>query len=353
MTPDLVDVVAAGDRSLEPRHAGPVLVTGPDRSGTTLMFALLASHPELCMVRRTNLWRWFDGRYGDLADAANLERCLDDLVAYRRMAHLQPDRERLRDEMRDGPATYGRLFELVMRHHAERAGASRWGDKSLHTEHHADRVFAAFPDARMIHMLRDPRDRYASVRRRGGNDVRRVGAAAGRWRASTRAAERNRQRHPDRYLVVRYEDLVHQPETTMRRVCDFIGEDYTPAMLTMGGAPSHREAGANSSFGDVEAGTISTRATGRFHRVLSPVEIACIQVLLGRAMRRVGYPPVPVRLDRGQQLRLLARDLPMHAVRMVGWTVTEAVRRRVPGRRVPAARMRDHGPAGQGTEHDG
>ena len=126
----------------------PVFIAGSDRSGTTLMFALLASHPDLCMVRRTNMWRYFYQRYGDLASPENFERCLDEMVRYRRMRHLQPDADRIRREFVEGDPSYGRLFCLFHRHHAERAGKSRWGDKSLHTEHFADDIFAEFPGSR-------------------------------------------------------------------------------------------------------------------------------------------------------------------------------------------------------------
>src|ERR687896_1775843 len=79
-----------------PTEPAPVLVGGPDRSGTTLMFALLASHPNISMVRRTNMWRYFHRRYGDLGDARNLERCLSDMTRYRRMRPLKPDADRIR-----------------------------------------------------------------------------------------------------------------------------------------------------------------------------------------------------------------------------------------------------------------
>ena len=65
----------APDTSLQPersseerRELGPVFIAGADRSGTTLLFALLASHPNISMVRRTNMWRYFHQRYGDLGD---------------------------------------------------------------------------------------------------------------------------------------------------------------------------------------------------------------------------------------------------------------------------------------------
>jgi hypothetical protein len=321
-----------------PTGRPPLFVAGPDRSGTTLMFALLASHPDVSMVRRTNMWRYFHRRYGDLGDRTNLERCLGDMVRYRRMRHLQPDPDRIRDDFLRGPPTYGRLFALFHEHNAERLGKTRWGDKSLHTEHYADRVLAELPDARIIHMVRDPRDRYASVRRRNGQDLSRVGAATGRWLASARAGRHNERRYPGRYLVVRYEDLVRQPEATMRRLCAAIDLDYSPHMLSMAGLPEHRDRGGNSSFQDIEPGTISTRAIGRYRTVLSAPELAFIQLVAGRELTASGYEKIPVELTGRDRLCFWAVDLPISLARMAGWTTLERLRR-WRGVRVPPAKQ--------------
>jgi hypothetical protein len=317
--------VGRGESAAE---SAPLFIAGPDRSGTTLMYALLASHPDVSMVRRTNMWRYFHGRYGDLARPANLERCLDAMVGYRRMRHLRPDPERILREFLEGPPTYGRLFALFHQHNAERVGATRWGDKSLHTEHSADRVFAEFPDARIIHMVRDPRDRYASVRARNGQELSRVGAATGRWLASARAGRRNEARYPDRYLIVRYEDLAQAPDRTMRHVCAAIGLGYTPGLLTMSGAPDHRDSGGNSSFGDLVPGTISTGAIGRFRRAVPPVDVAFIQLVAGRQMAALGYERESVELTGTRRLRFWLAEVPVDLSRMVAWMVLAWARRR-------------------------
>jgi hypothetical protein len=313
-------------------------VVGPDRSGTSLMFALLASHPNLSMVRRSNMWRYFHGRYGDLSQPDNFERCLTTMLRYNRLRHLQPDPERIRREFWQGEPTYGRLFALFHQHHAERRGKPRWGDKSLHTEHYADRVFAEYPNARIIHVARDPRDRYASVRKRYGQTLSRVGAATGRWLLSMRRAMRNQQRYPDRYLIVRYEALTQQPEATLRQVCAFLDEEYTPVMLTMAGAPEHRDSGQNSSFGQIEPGVITTRPIGRFRTVLSSSDIAFIQLWAGREMEALGYPREPVRFSPGERLAFYLVDLPFNLTRMWGWLTLSAIRM-IKGVPIPSRRL--------------
>jgi len=298
---------------------GPVFVGGLDRTGTSLMYALLASHPSIAMTRRTNWWTYFHGRFGDLADDANLDRLLDTMMRYRRHRKLEPDRERLRREFREGSPEYARLFALLESHHAERLGRHRWGDKSLHTERSADTVFAEFPDAHLIHMVRDPRDRYSSVIKRWKKVRGGVGSGTAAWLASIRLGEHNSERYPDRYRMVRYEDLAARPEETMRAVCEFIGEPYVPQILEMRGADTFREAG-NSSYGQIPEGTISTKSIGRYRAVMRPEEIAFVEGRAGREMQAHDYE-----LDRPtvNRLRYAAMDYPANLAKLLGWQVRE------------------------------
>lgn len=302
----------------------PIFIAGPDRSGTSLMFALLASHPNISMVRRTNMWRYFHDRYGDLSKRENFERCLSDMTRYNRMRHLQPDADRIRREFLQGEPTYGHLFSLFHLHNAERLGKPRWGDKSLHTEHYVDRVLREYPNAKIIHMIRDPRDRYASVRKRHGRDNPRLGGSTGRWLFSIYRAQRNVKRYPGQYKIVCFEDLTRDPEGVMRDVCAFIGEEFAPSMMSMSGAAEHTNVGGNSSFEKIEPGKISTKPVGRYREVLSNLEIMYIQLFAGKLMERFGYQKQPVRLSAGEWIKFITQVLPASMVRMVGWTVMTA-----------------------------
>lgn len=323
-------------------NRGPIFLAGPDRSGTTLIFALLASHPNISMVRRTNMFRYFYRRYGDLGRPENFEQCLSEMSRFNRMKHLKPDVERIRHEFWEGKPGYGRLFALFHQHNAERAGKPRWGDKSLHSEHFAAEIFTEFPDAKIIHMTRDPRDRYASVSKRHGKSTPRLGPVTGRWLSSMWTVQRNQDRYPGRYMVVRFEDLAAHPEETIRKVCAFIGEEFSPAMLTMEGATVHRDGGGNSSFGQLEPGAISTKPIGRFRQVLSGAEIAFIQLFGGSIMKSCGYRTEPVRLSPLEWMRFLALVLPFHLARMCGWLMIDTIQMR--RARVPRRRLRNEDP---------
>jgi sulfotransferase family protein len=316
---------------------GPVFVAGLERSGTSLMYALLATHPNIAMTRRTNLWTHFFGQYGDLARSENFERCFAMMQRYRRLVVLDPDWERLRREFLAGPATYERLFALLEAQFAQRHGKPRWGDKSLNTERYAEHIFAAYPGARVLHMIRDPRDRYASSKtrwqvRRGG-----VGAGTAEWLASARYATHAEQRFGDQYRVVRYETLVTSPERAVRDICGFIGEPYAPNMLSLAAVPKFRDHG-NSSYGQAATNGISSSSIGRYREVLSERDVACIQLLAGREMARYGYEPDDVRMSVGGRVLLAGENVPVEVARLLAWRAREARRNRK-GRPVPSYRL--------------
>lgn len=317
---------------------GPIFVAGLERSGTSLLFALLASHPNIAMTRRTNLWTHFYDQYGDLADEENLERCLQMMMRYKRLLKLQPDPDRLRRDFSQGDRTYPRLFSLLEGQYAERLGRPRWGDKSLNTERYADRILAAYPGARILHMMRDPRDRYASSHarwkvRRGG-----VGAGTAEWLSSARLARRNQHRYADRYTIIRYETLASEPEETLRWICSFIDEPYAPEMLHMEGAPVFLEKGSNSSYGRREPGVISTDSIGRFRQVLSPRQTAFIQLFAGKEMASFGYGSERLDMRFRERLRYTVWDVPVQTANVAAWRVRETVRDRR-GRPVPTYRL--------------
>jgi hypothetical protein len=273
-----------------------------------------------------------------LKETDNFKRCLSDMTRYNRMKHLQPDAERIRNEFLSGEPTYGHLFALFHLHNAERAGKRRWGDKSLHTEHYAERVFREYPNARIIHMTRDPRDRYASVRKRHGRDTPRLGASTGRWLFSMNRAMRNQKRYPAQYKIVCFEDITRDPEGTMRDVCAFLGEEFSPEMMTMSGAAEHTNVGGNSSFERIEPGKISKKPVGRYREVLSNLEILYIQSFTGKFMKKLGYEKQQVKLSVGDLLRYYSWLLPFSLARMLGWVILTTLKL-TRGEPIPRSRL--------------
>jgi len=331
---------------------GPVYVGGLDRSGKTTMSAILTSHPDLAIPGvGTNLWTYFHRRYGDLARPEHFERCLAAMLRYKHVRYLEPDPDRIRREFRAGEPTYARLFALPLAHYAQRHGKPRWGAQTGLIERDAELLLAAHPDLRIVHLLRDPRDRYEASLARWPDGRGRAGGAVARWRYSTGLAQRHVANHPDRYLVVRFEDLVCEPEATVRTVCDFLGLTYLPSMLRMTEAPTlvaKLVAGGGRPAGDGPAGgLLSTAQLGRHRGRLDPAELAFVQRYAGAMMRRHGYEPEPLALTTRQRLRFALVDEPDQLARMAAWRLVEELQQRFPRAvpRRPGTRMVAPAPA--------
>ena len=320
----------------------PIYIGGPDRCGKTTMRAFLASHPRIAIPSvGSNMWTYFYGQYDDLAKKANFERCLEAMLDYKHVALLEPDPARIRQEFWQGPPTYARLFDLFLVHYAEREGKPRRGAQTGLIERYTEHLIAAYPGVKIIHMLRDPRDRYEASLALWPNGKGLVGGATARWLYSLNLAKRYQRRYPDQYMIVRYEDMVTWPEQTIRKVCDFLNEEFVPTMLTMDGALKHREQLTKGAKLEPGAIPVSPDYIGGYKGKVSPREIAFMQIFAGRSMQEHGYKLEPHPQSLADILHFSVVEWPLNLVRMAAWWTVEGLQQTFPGyvRRKPGRRM--------------
>jgi len=310
---------------------GPIFIGGPDRCGKTTLQAFLVSHPNIWISAvGSNMWTYFYDRYGYLGKPANFERCLRAMLHYKHVKFLQPDADRIRRDFACGEATYARLFALFQQHCAERAGKPRWGDQTGLVERYAGQILAAYPGAKILHMVRDPRDRYEASISLWPKGKGRAGGATARWLYSVRLAKRNLQRFPDSYMIVQFEKLIGETEKTLRRVCEFLEEEFTPAMLTMEGAPAFRDALEKNAKGATRHSPLSTDFIGGFRSKINKRELHFMQLYAGREMQEFGYQLEPIRFSAGDWLFFSLFDFPANLARKLAWRGVEAAQQAFP-----------------------
>ena len=318
---------------------GPIFVAGPERSGTSLLYALLASHSQLAMTRRTNLWKHFYEQYGDLADPVNLDRCLDVMARYKRLQVLHVDFRALRRDFVAGPSSYPRLFALLEEQYAGAPGATSLG-RQVAAHGVLDRTDPGLVPGR-ADPAHDARSagiatrRHTAVEATGWNRCRRrrmavLGADCGRQR---RAVPGSVPRRAVRRSGCRSRDNGAGDLPVRRRA-------VRTAMLAMGGAPRLLDQGSNSSYGRREAGVIATDSIGRYRSVLSEREIAFAQQSASDEMLELGYPFDDVPMGPVGRARYNLTTVPLERARGGIWTTVEAWRSRR-GRPVPDRRLVD------------
>lgn len=309
----------------------PIFISGLDRSGKTTLRGFLQSHPNISIPAvGSNMWTYFYNQYGSLQVPENFEQCLADMLQYKHIAFLKPDPDLIRMEFRQGAPTYARLFSLFLEHFAKKEGKPRWGSQSGLNERYADQIIKAYPGVKFIQMLRDPRDRYAGSLQLWPDGRLRAGGSVARFLYSTRLAERNMQKYPDAYLLVRFEDMIRFPEKTLREICEFLDEEFYPEMLSMPGAPEHRDKLINRSKTQVGETPLSDEYIGIYTTVVPKLEAMFIQLLIGKTMVSYGYELEEYRLTFKEWVRFLTGIIPSNMVKLVFWYLKEFLQQNFP-----------------------
>jgi hypothetical protein len=292
----------------------PIFVVGCPRSGTTLLSTILHAHPRIAMPPETRfLLHVYQNReqYGDLRLAENrrlLARTITD-NRWTRFVDLGLDPDRIVEAIVAGPPTLGSALATVWREFARARGKARWGEKRPLYSRHVEVILRLFPDAQIIHVVRDARACVASLRRVPFWDGS-VAAAAAIWSLSEQDLRRNRARlAPDTFYSLRYEDLIGEPQRTVQDLCAFLGEPFTPAML------QHTKAAREIVPRRKRWHAATRRAIDRdlahsWLERLDPAEIGLVQQVTRRQLTRNGYqlqPDVPAPSARDRALFHLER----------------------------------------------
>ncbi len=313
---------------MDPSSVATILVCGMSRSGTTLVATMLDSHPRIAMgyellpagiERPRSASHCLEAVLADLGEGAGAKAVEAELadrgevplgrfVRTADRAGVGPARlvERLRasnlPERTDDLAGRIALSLAVVEDKRRETGASMQGFKCNVPS--VEVVAASVPNPRAVFVLRDPRDVMASHIANGfDRDVEHVCRA---WVGYLARFEAFMERHPERALLVRYEDLVSEPDRELGRVASMLGiEDASPMLRFHDSEATVHRAGhrnADALRQEVHRGRI-----GRWRSTLSRARVAEIDERCGPAPERHGYrrgpTEEPVATPRAARMR--------------------------------------------------
>ena len=280
-------------------ETAPFFIIGTERSGSNLLRLILNAHSGMAVPHPPHILKFFsplEESYGDLRQVSAMHELVVDVLALLD-AHIYPwDKfiapEKIIQKIQSTalPQTLVGVFFALYDEYLRLAGKRRWGCKSTFVIHHVGRVLAACPAAKFIVLVRDPRDVALSSKHSIFNPFHPYFTAK-LWREQQLEGLRwLDSMGGDRFLLVRYEDLIEEPQETVLTLCRFLGEAYEPGMLEYYSTNSARKSKSLSTSWQNLGSPIQGANRNKFKQGLLPDEIRIVEAVTGDLMARFGYP---------------------------------------------------------------
>jgi hypothetical protein len=207
----------------------PVFIVGCPRSGTSYLYHLLLSAGRFAQFRtQMNVFDVLEPIYGDLGNSQNKTRMMNDWLRSKAFSASGLAAGDIKAKVLAQCHNASDFLRIVMEEVARQQNVDRWIDSTPTNIPHLLRIKKDFPDARIVHIIRDGRDVALSLFKRGWSrplpwDRNKALLAAGLyWEWIVRkGCEFGCMLRPD-YAEVRYEDLVARPAIVLDELSDFL-----------------------------------------------------------------------------------------------------------------------------------
>ena len=272
----------------------PIFIVGTERSGSNLLRLLLDAHSKIWIPHPPHFMNYFgDLDYGDLTDNKQQEVLLNDMLRLIRY-HIFPwdDIELNTSEIMSAiqhPSHFGvvaAIYETVLK----QTSKSIWGCKSTFMIEYVSEVYALYPKARFIFLVRDPRDVSASAKRSVFSPCHPL-LSSRLWAQQQTIGIKAMQASPAQFCLIKYEDLVENSTDTLTQVCSFLNIDLELKMLDFF-RNTEAQTGAHLSESWKNTGKpIQSNNFGKWRTQLSEQEVSEVESQCFDLMEFFGYQP--------------------------------------------------------------
>jgi Sulfotransferase family len=284
------------------RNRSPVFVLGCPRSGTTLLYHMLLSAGGFAVYRtESSVFNVLKPWFGNLAVQGNRRRLMDAWLRSKLFERSGLGASDIRAKVMAGCHGAGDFLRIIMEEMSRRQNVDRWADCTPEHLLYIPEIKKAFPNALVIHMIRDGRDVALSLEKqrwirplssRTGSGLL-VAGLYWEWMV-TKGREHGRNITKD-YIEVRFEDLIQAPQETLRSLSAFIEQDLDYDQIQERAIGSVKK--PNTSF-EMESAEGEFDPVSRWKSGFPPRELEKLELMIGHTLRELGYIPSPERDSR-------------------------------------------------------
>jgi Sulfotransferase family len=212
-----------------------VFILGKERSGTTLLQNLLGNHPNVIGPPECDFILFLYPRFGKIKKwtEKDIHHFIEELFKEQWISKVwRIDKDKLTSILLSIKETVDyasicRVIYYCMRNNKE--NILLMSDKNPIYVLLIPTILKIFPDAKFIHLIREPRDNVNSHLK--SFKVKNVRFQAQKWLAYSAILQRSKRKMPEKCYTLLYENLVEHPEVSMRRLCEFLLISYDDKMI--------------------------------------------------------------------------------------------------------------------------
>jgi hypothetical protein len=283
----------AGSDGRGARSKAPVFVLGCGRSGTKLLYHTLLSAGGFAVYHaESNAFNLIGLRFGNLAKYKNRRALLDHWLKSKLFYRSGLTREEIEPKILAECHNAADFLRILMETIARKQGMERWAESTPLHLLYLPLIKKLFPDALIVHIIRDGRDVTTSLNRIGWikplpwDKKRRLLAPALFWRWIVSKGRKYGRSMASDYMEVHFEDLVQKPRETLLQLGAFIDHNLDYDRIQRHAQGTLRD--PNSSFRGDGAETESN-PIGRWKALLSGAEVSQVESVIGNLLRETGY----------------------------------------------------------------
>jgi len=271
-----------------------VFIVGCPRSGTSFLYHLLLSAGGFAEFHtQMNVFDVLEPIFGDLSVPKNKKKMLREWLGSKAFRVSGLDATDLETRVMAACNNGSDFLRMVMDGVARKQGVDRWIDSTPTNIPHMLRISRDFPEAQFIHIIRDARDVALSLDQRQWSrplpwDRKRSLLAAGLyWEGIVRKGRRFGAILGPKYLEVRYEDLVEQPQPPLNRIGEFLGHDLDYSRIRQTSVGSVRKP-LTAFKEELKEGRFTP--VGRWKNKFPEDQLVWFERLVGNYLTELGYP---------------------------------------------------------------
>lgn len=275
---------------------GRLFIVGVGRSGTSLLQSMLNAHPRVCFPPEINFIRRFLATHAlekmwthDKDSVARM------LVSDELMARLGIEEKTIQSILASMSDSFSskELYVRLLDAYATEAGKENaaWiGDKDPRSVEYLPLIHRCFPEARILHIVRDPRDVLASKKKAEWSKDQSVLRHVFANRVQLKMGrEEGGRLFGAQYLEFSYEQLLGDATGVLSRISDFLALDFDPAMLDFSKSSRQLVSEEEMQWKKETLGPLLATNRGKWKESLSAWEVALTERVCNEAFRVTNY----------------------------------------------------------------